>query len=267
MHCLVRLMKQIVGSLVNSLGFEIRRKSSHIRRTGHYGFGYDLEQEAYDNILKVLSHTMVGYERLMTLYHQAVFCERNGVPGSFVECGTWKGGAVGLMALANLQHANKRRHLHLFDSFEGVPEPDAAVDGEAALAVAREVGGGTDGQLVGLPLSVGTLEANKELLERTIGYDADYLHYHKGWFQNTLPERAHEVGEIAILRLDGDWYASTKICLDYLFDRVVTGGFVIIDDYGSYDGCRKAVDEFIQARGLKSFLNHVDFTGRYLIKA
>jgi O-methyltransferase len=259
-------MKQIVGSLVNSLGLEIRRKRSRIRRSGHYGLGYDLEAEAYENILKILSHTMVGYERLITLYQQAVFCEHNDIAGSFVECGTWKGGAVGLMALANLKHGSKRRELHLFDSFEGVPEPDAAVDGQSALEDARQVGGGTGGKLVPIPLSVGTLEANKELLEQTIGYDASRLRYHKGWFQDTLPAQADTVGNIAILRLDCDWYASTKICLDYLYDKVLPGGFVIIDDYGNYEGCRKAVDEFLQARGNKAYLNHIDATGRYLIK-
>ena len=81
-----------------------------------------------------------------------------------------------------------------------------------------------------------------------------------------MPKDAPGIPQIAILRLDGDWYASTMICLEYLYDRVVSGGFVIIDDYGCYDGCRKAVDEFRKARGIVAFLHHVDSDCRYWVK-
>ena len=81
-----------------------------------------------------------------------------------------------------------------------------------------------------------------------------------------MAKAAPAIGPIAILRLDGDWYASTKICLEHLYDQVVSGGFVIVDDYGTYEGCRKAVDEFLAARGLHVFLSHVDPDCRYWIK-
>jgi hypothetical protein len=112
----------------------------------------------------------------------------------------------------------------------------------------------------------GSLEENRRLLEETIGYDPRYLHYHKGWFQETLPRDSSLIDCIAILRLDGDWYASTKICLEYLYDKVLPGGFVIVDDYGHYAGCRKAVDEFIGQRELTVFLSQVDYTCVYWIK-
>ena len=76
--------------------------------------------------------------------------------------------------------------------------------------------------------------------------------------QDTLPRDSSRIESIAILRLDGDWYASTKVCLDHLYDKVVSGGFVIVDDYGYYEGCKKAVDEFIEERGLEVFLSQVD---------
>lgn len=249
--------------LINALGYQIERKDvprSH---------GYDLEEEAYESIERVRSHTMVTDPRLVTLYQQTVFCEKHGIVGDFVECGTWRGGAVGLMALVNLKYGTHRRHLHLFDSFEGIPEPDASVDGEDAVRFARSLGGGTSGRLTpltGAYTSVGTLDSNRELLEHIIGYPTDYLHYHKGWFQDTLPNVVTDMSDIAILRLDCDWYASTKICLEYLYDRVVRRGFVIIDDYGYYVGCRKAVDEFMHRKGIHAFLNHIDSTGRYWIK-
>jgi O-methyltransferase len=216
---------------------------------------------------------MVPYARLVTLYQQVIFCETWNIPGCFVECGTWKGGAVGLMALGNLEAGATRRHLHLFDSFEGIPEPDVSIDGEKAVQQVVSIGGRAKGRL--MPVAgfyekyaggVGTLEENRSLLEEVIGYDPSFLHYHKGWFQNTLPEAAPDLGSVAILRLDADWYASTKICLEHLYDNVVSGGFVIIDDYGCYEGCKKAVDEFMKRRGVRAYLNHIDSEGRYLIK-
>jgi hypothetical protein len=235
--------------------------------------GYYMEEEAREKIRLVSANTMVPYARLVTLYQQAVYCEESGVEGSFVECGTWKGGAVGLMALANLAHGARRRHLHLFDSFEGIPEPDASVDGEKAVKEVASVGGKAEGKLTVVDRfyethagGVGTLEANRRLLENGIGYDASFLHYHKGWFQETLPRDAAGMGGIAILRLDGDWYASTKVCLEHLYDKVVPGGFVVVDDYGYYEGCRKAVNEFRKREGIRAFLHHVDAAGRYWVK-
>lgn len=267
------MARRFVKSLAGRLGYEIRRKEASIPHGPHRLRGYDLEKEAYDSMLVVRSYTMLPYARLATLYQQVVLCETHGVVGSLVECGTWKGGAVGLMALGNLRRGSARRHLHLFDSFRGTPEPDESIDGEKAVRQVQSVGGGTRGRLV--PVTgfyekhaggVGVLEANEHLLETVIGYEPLFLHYHEGWFQDTLPEVAPGIRDVAILRLDGDWYASTKVCLQHLYDRVVTGGFVIIDDYGCYEGCKRAVDEFMREEGIHAYLNHIDSEGRYWIK-
>lgn len=236
--------------------------------------GYDLEDQAVRAIADVRSHTMLPYPRLVTLYQQVAHCDRAGLAGSLVECGVWRGGAVGLMALAHRAAAGElRRELHLFDSFEGIPEPDAEKDGAKAVQQIRSVGGETGGRLqavagfyekfAGGP---GTLEDNRALLEQRLGLDAARLHYHVGWFQDTVPRDAAAIGPIAILRLDGDWYASTRICLEHLYDRVVPGGFVIVDDYGCYEGCRRAVDEYLGERGERPFLHHVDAECRYWVK-
>jgi len=255
------MLKRLLNSIAHKMGYAVVEAGDHCT--------YDLEQEARQHIDAVRSHTMVVYGKLVTLYQQAVFCERQGLAGSFVECGTWKGGAVGLMALANLAHGQTRRDLHLFDSFAGIPEPNAAVDGEAAVRFAREAGGKADGQLVALKNAYresGTLAANKDLLEERIGYPKTHLHYHEGWFQETLPQTAAELGDIAILRLDGDWYDSTRVCLQHLYDKVVRGGFIIIDDYGCYAGCKKAVDEYMQENSINAYLHHIDREARYWLK-
>lgn len=262
------MIKPLLKSVIGRLGYELRRKEDRSR------LGYELEEQALAAIRKIRPFTMLPPERLITLYQQAAHCETAGVRGAFVECGVWKGGGVALMALANLDHGAERRDLHLFDAFTDICEPDQAVDGERAV---REVkawgkGGGVDGKLA--PVTgfydsmggAGTLDGNKELLEKLVGYPANRLHYHVGWFQDTLPKDAAGIGRVAILRLDGDWYASTKVCLEHLYDQVVDGGFVIVDDYGAYDGCRKAVDEFRRRRGITAYLNHIDGEARYWIK-
>ena len=268
------MLKKLVGSSLRRLGYEVR-KTGRANINQNIGFlsdvnrqlGYYLEEEANENILEVRAYTMLPYVRLVTLYQQAVHCERNGIQGSFVECGAWKGGAAGLMALANLKHGKERRHIHLFDAFDDICEPDASVDGDGALDEVK-LYTGVDSEMSGALKPVrgfydafggyGTLEENRRLLEKIINYDPDYVHYHKGWFQNTLPQDSSQIESIAILRLDGDWYASTKVCLDYLYDKVASGGFVIVDDYGYYEGCKRAVDEFIEERRLEVFLSQVD---------
>lgn len=270
------VLKNIVKTVLNRLGVDlVRYRSPSDANLGmDERLGFELEDEATAAIHVVRGHTMLSKRRLVTLYQQVAYCERNGIPGAFVECGVWKGGAMGLMALANLQTVHARRTLHLFDAFKEICEPDAAVDGEQALRETRPfTEGGAEGQgalrpLVGIYDALGgpgTLAENRQLLERTIGYPPEMVHYHVGWFQETLPAVHETIGPIAILRLDGDWYASTKICLEYLFDKVVPGGIVIIDDYGTYEGCRRAVDEFLASRDVKGYLHNVDHTGRYLV--
>jgi O-methyltransferase len=264
-------MKELIKKLLAYFGYEIVRKQS-----GKINYGYDFEQEIREAIAVVRKNTMVSYEPLVTLFQQARHCEVNNVFGDYVECGIWKGGAVGLMALANLEYAQKRRPIHLFDIFNEICEPDPAIDGEFAIRQVAELAGVDKESLKGRLKSVkgvydshggpGTVEIVRELLEDKIGYDKGFLHYHKGWFQETLPNVAKEIKNIAILRLDADLYASTKICLDYLYEKVTPGGFVIIDDYGAYQGCKKAVDEFLKTQGIKVFLNHVNRDCRYWIK-
>jgi O-methyltransferase len=270
------LMKRILKKLLNSIGIDVVRYRSPLEKNLGLGekLGFELENEATACIHIVRNNTMLSKRRLVTLYQQVAYCEKYGISGSFVECGVWKGGAMGIMALANMQTGKSRRHLHLFDSFQGICEPDATVDGERALREVKQfTGSGRDkGKLQ--PLAgiydymggSGTLEENRQLLEKTIRYPVELLHYHVGWFQQTVPAVHESIGPIAILRLDGDWYASTKVCLEYLFKNVVKGGIVIIDDYGYYDGCRLAVDEFVKTEKIQAFLGSIDSYCRYFVK-
>ncbi len=237
--------------------------------------GFDLENEAISSIKIIRNNTMLPYVNLLTLFEQVAYCENKNIEGDFVECGVWKGGAIGLMALANLNYGTKKRNLHLFDVFSEICAPDINVDGTKAIAEVKNILGDkakTNGELE--PLKgiydnyggPGTLEENQKLLEEIINYPSENIFYHKGWFSETVPVDSKEIGKIAILRLDGDWYASTKICLDNLYDKVVDGGFIIVDDYGCYEGCRKAVDEFMLERNIQAFMNFSNRDCRYWIK-
>ena len=264
-------MRVNVGKIANAA---LRPFGLRIGRTANIMPGYDFEREALGRIALIRANTMVSHECLVTLYQQVRHCEINDIPGSYVECGVWKGGAAALMALANLDYGKKRRPIHLFDAFDDICEPDPAVDGEKAIREAMDGAGVERGDLSGRlrPLvgvysdrgGPGTVEEVATLMNQVVGYDDSCLNFHVGWFQNTLPTA--ETGEIAILRLDGDWYASTKVCLEHLYEKVVPGGFVIIDDYGAYEGCRKATDEFMNNRHIRAYLNHVNVDCRYWVK-
>jgi len=272
-------MKNLIKRIYRIFGIDIKKiqKQSGIAFYKDYNrnIGYEYEIEANEAIKIVRKSTMLPYENLVTLYEQVLFCEKNNIEGAFVECGVWKGGAVALMALANLRHGVKRRNLHLFDAFEEICAPNNELDGERAINEVKEILGKNalvNGELA--PLKgiydkfggPGDLNECKSLFESTIKYPAHFVFYHKGWFQDTLPAESKNIEKIAILRLDGDWYASTKICLEYLYDKVIPNGFIIFDDYGLYDGCRRAVDEFLAKRSENYYLNYSSWACRYIIK-
>jgi hypothetical protein len=250
-------MIRIVRALLAPLGLTIGRLLP-----GGLLLDHTLQGAFESAFATVRPNTMLNRQRLSLVFELARHLIRSGIHGAFVECGVWKGGAVGMMALG-ARHAGETRDLHLFDSFDDIGEPDWRVDGERAV---REVGGRerAEGRLQ--PIrgiydrkgGHGTVEACRALLEERIGWPASRVHIHRGWFQETLPSLAGTIGPIALLRIDADWYASTRICLEHLYDRVAPGGAIVVDDYGGYEGCRKAVDEFLAARGARPFLNHVD---------
>lgn len=202
---------------------------------------------------KVWPYTMVSLDRLENLYDLCTRAEAEGIAGSFVECGVWRGGCVGVMG--DVARRGGVRKIHLFDSFEGLPEPLAEVDGSMATHYAK---GRAGGELTAIGRCVGPLDDVKTLLFDILRLNPSRVVIHQGWFQQTLPVAAPSIGPIAVLRLDGDWYESTKVCLDHLYDHVTEQGFVIIDDYGVWAGCRKAVDEFVAARQLPITLTWID---------
>ena len=221
-----------------------------------------LQPDVERAISMVQPFSMLSRNRLSILYELVAYVDTYCIAGALVECGVWKGGAVGMMAYA-ARTRDGQRDLHLFDAFADICEPDHRIDGARAVGEAGglEYAQGRLQSIQGIYSDRGghgTLEECRSLIETRIGYDPARVHYHAGWFQDSLPTAAPVLGPIAILRIDADWYASTKVCLDALYSLVSPGGAVIVDDYGAYDGCRLAVDEFLSAHRVRVFLNHVD---------
>ncbi len=189
-------------------------------------------------------YTMTSREGLLWTNKIALQVIDNNIPGSFVECGVARGGCSALMALVARQE-NKHRKTWLFDSYEGLP-PQSELDGEqkAIRHKDRKANDLAEGYCYGSYEDVSRLIYNKLQLS------FDDVTLVKGWFQDALPEWKSKIGQIAVLRLDGDWYESTKCCLENLYDSVAVGGYVIIDDY-SLPGCKLAVDEYTATRKLK----------------
>jgi len=196
----------------------------------------------------VKPYTLLGYRTLENAYNLAHEVERQKLPGAFVECGTWKGGCAAVMAFVTNKYESGRTTWY-FDSFEGMPPPtkeDARGEGKK--------GGVSD--ILGSALKVSQRDV-EEIVFQKLKLPKEKNRIIKGWFQDTLPLYKNEIGKIAILRLDGDWYESTKVALETLYDQVVLGGFIIIDDYGAWEGCRRAVHEFADTYGISMNLKFI----------
>jgi O-methyltransferase len=195
----------------------------------------------------VLPHTLVGLERVQNLCRLAQRIEDEKIPGDVVECGVYNGGTAAILARI-ATHSRMGRTVWLFDSFQGMPqttEPDGI---EASEYVGKVLG---------------SAEQVQELLQRT-GADLRRVRIVSGLFQDTFPSTP--IPQIALLNIDADWYESVKLCFEKFYDSVVARGFVSIDDYGHWPGCRTAVDEFFQKRGLAFTLHEVDYTARWFQK-
>lgn len=176
---------------------------------------------------------------------QTVIDER--LEGAVVETGTWRGGASFLMAELFKKAGDTQRTVWLCDSFEGHRPPDN-IDGPAALEYAAN----TDD-----PEYLNNCRADLDDVMRSrklLGLEST-TQCVKGWFDETLPKNKQRFGKIAILRIDCDWYASVKTVLEELYDQVADGGFIILDDYFSYDGCAIATHEFLGQRKLSHRLH------------
>lgn len=181
------------------------------------------------------------------------------IPGAIAECGVWRGGSMMAAALTLIDVGEVDRHLYLFDTFEGMPEPGAKdVRSDNTPAADLLATTGRDDVF----WAVGPLETVRAVMGST-QYPPELIHYVVGRVEDTVPQKAPE--RIALLRLDTDWYESTRHELLHMYDRLVPGGVLIIDDYGYWKGAQQAVDEFFSTR-LRPLFVPLDDGGRIAVK-
>ncbi|MBV9765046.1 MAG: class I SAM-dependent methyltransferase [Acidobacteriaceae bacterium] len=200
--------------------------------------------DTYRNVYRGMQYSLVGSSGLEATYRAALELLNDGIKGCFVECGVAEGGCAALLATVAQQESD--RVTWLFDSFEGLPDPTA----KDFVDPSRKITGENIRPLE-RGSCLGTLDRVQDVLFGSFHLNRAKVHLVKGWFQDTLPIYRHKLGPLAMLRIDGDWYESTKVCLENLFDQLVPDGYCIIDDYGTYHGCRRAVNEFLQDRNLR----------------
>lgn len=204
---------------------------------------------------KVKSFTLLGFERLWSLYSLAKQVCEEDIPGNFVECGVCRGGSSALLAWVIKNYSRRPRKLYAFDTFSGMPDP-TEVDRDYRGVGANDTGFGSGA--LAAPIS-----ENLEVVAKELGV-WDLIVPVPGLFADTLPAYRGQVGEIALLHADADWYQSTMDIFHHFYDQVHSQGFIQIDDYGHWQGCWKAVHDFEQEIGAFFRLHSVDYTGVWL---
>ncbi|QDU87236.1 Mycinamicin III 3''-O-methyltransferase [Pirellulimonas nuda] len=224
------------------------------------GFPPDMDAATVSAFEAVRPCTMTSIERVSALRDAIRYVSARGIEGDIAECGVFKGGSM-MVAARLLQELNDIRTLHLFDTFEGMPPP-SDVDREFNTRSAKDALASED-RATSDVWAVGPLDVVKKNMSST-GYPAERINYVQGLVEDTIPRQAPE--KIALLRLDTDWYESTKHELEHLYPRLAEGGVLIIDDYGHWQGARKAVDEYFAQLDRPPLLCRIDYTARLCLK-
>ena len=228
----------------------------------------DFDDRTIQLIKFVEPYTMTSPERINALVEAIDYVTANEIDGDIVECGVWRGGSMMAAATALIERSSTGRELILFDTFEGMP-PASDVDRDFCDVAADTQLAAQDKEDPNSIWCFASIEDVKQNLSQT-QYPSGRIRMIKGRVEDTLlsaPFQSKEGSrDIAVLRLDTDWYESTKVCLKVLYPRLVEGGILIIDDYGHWKGCRKAVDEYFAEQNIAIFLQRIDYTGRLAIK-
>ena len=251
---LIVKLKSSLAKLISFFGYEIRPIVPEVR---------PVEYKKEDELIwkRVKSETMTSFLNFWFLLKSIDYLVENKIQGSFVECGVWRGGSAMAMAMRLVQHNSLLVDIYLFDTYSGMVAPSnfdvEAHSGEAASVLMKKAA----------PDSFVTAYAPLDLVKSNMdhtSYPKNKVHYIEGDVLETLTNV--NVQDISLLRLDTDWYESTLAELNHLVPRLVKGGICIIDDYGHWEGSRKAVDEFFRNSDFKPLMFHVDYTCRAFIR-
>ena len=224
----------------------------------------DFPVETHKEIKKFINisnqFSMTGKKR-MYLLSQAILNAKNlKLEGDFVECGVWRGGNILLYKLLN-DFYKLNKSIYAYDTFDGMTSPedvDRDYKGKLAIQDMKIQKKNEDENNIHAFAKIDTVKKNIAAYT-----NLEMIKFIKGPVEETLTKHENLPSKISVLRLDTDWYKSTKIELEILYPKLVKGGVLIIDDYGYFEGARKAVNEYFKE---KKWLHVVDQTCRYLIK-
>jgi hypothetical protein len=227
-------------------------------------FRIDMEDDFKTIWADVREYTMTSVERGYALYKAVHYIIENDISGDFVECGVWKGGSCMLMAKTLLKLGVTDRKIYLYDTFEGMTEPGGndfiAWNGCSVQKKWEEDLLGVKNNFTSWAVELHSVKSNIILTT----YPEENLVFVQGPVEQTL--RQLIPGNIALLRLDTDWYESTRAELECLYPLLTSGGVLILDDYGHFTGAKMAVDEYFEDVESPLLLNRIDYTGRVAVK-
>lgn len=249
------MIKKLAKKILRKLGYEIHRYTNK--------FPDDFNEKEMEVIESVKPFTLTSIERCFALIQAVNYIIKNKIDGDIVECGVWKGGSVMAVAKTLLALKSYDKKLYLFDTFEGMSKPTEFDVSYSDRHIAVK-------EFENLKINDSSSNWSRIELDEVMsnvfstGYNKEKFHFIKGKVEDTIPKFSPE--KISILRLDTDWYESTRHELIHLFPRLVKGGVIIIDDYGFWKGAKKAVDEYFEENNIGILLNRIDSTGRIGIK-
>lgn len=251
MRIIKRLFISTIRPVIRRYGLDVVQYNTH---------RYDaLHLDIFQSVNK---YTMTNQETVSALIEAVKYIVTNRIDGAMVECGVWKGGSIMAMALTLKELGDETREIYLYDTFSGMSSP-SDVDISFTGTTAQEIFSKANISGEGSNWCLSAIEEVRENVIKT-GYPIDKFRFVKGKVEKTIPNNLPK--NIALLRLDTDFYESTKCELTHLFPLLSPRGVIIIDDYGYWEGQRKAVDEYISEKSLCILLNRMGSTGRIAIK-
>lgn len=240
-----------VRNISHRLGFELIPYTS------------DFDPVSLETVRFTRPYTMTSAARIFSLCEAVRYISKNKLEGDIVECGVWRGGSMMAAARTLIQYGDTSRHLYLYDTFEGMPPPTDKDRLGTNSQLASEILASEKKDQNNLHWAYSPLEEVRKNVS-IVGYPMEQVHLIKGRVEDTIPKTLPQ--KIAVLRLDTDWYESTKHELIHLYPLLASQGVLIIDDYGYWQGARKAVDEYFADQTYRPFLARIDGTGRVAMK-
>ena len=253
-------MKKLAKQILLQFGFEIRKLKAD--RYSQVVAELSAEELGFIEFVEAQEMTMTSRFRLIATAMAVKHVVEAGIEGDFVECGVYRGGNA-ILAKKMLDHYADRRAVWLFDTFEGMTEPTdfdkKIINGTPAKEKWQEsvvAGGGSSWCRASLA------DVKENIVKAGLGLEG--FRFVIGDVLQTLSAPPPDLQRISVLRLDTDWYESTKLELQVLYPQLVRGGILLIDDYGHWEGAKKAVDEYFCEN--RPFMSAIDYTGRSMVK-